>query len=234
MKKKQTTKITLLIIIIAILAIINIVFFLVPFSYQASEFYNVQEPYNFRESYSVPYDEEVASYERVPYTVEDTENVKLTYRIINEDDDWEWIRWPVNKQYIIRLELKNTGPEKGTFNVGVVIHDITNGRVLPGLQGNQQQPVVLDARQSKEIIFKVEGIVESNFRYDLTVNAPTVKTTIQETKYRTEIEYKTETKYRTEWRTITKYRTVQKELLITEKGTLYELVSGNRQYVFYK
>ena len=62
--KKDKSKKIVVISVLTILAISSIIIFLIPFSYQASEFYNVQEPYSYTEKYT-----EIVSGKNCDYSV---------------------------------------------------------------------------------------------------------------------------------------------------------------------
>ncbi len=182
-----------ILILAVIFVIASTILFLIPFKYEASLFYNVQEPYEVREPYQT----------QKVYT--DYEDIK--YKVL-EHSYYNYF-WTSGCDVLIIIQ--NIDDVGGYFNIDF---DVTTSK---GSYKTTSKSNFLASGDSHKFLVAFEGDYKSS-TYDINVPSKEV----------------TKTKTVTKYITVTKYKTIQEERQIYKKDTLFDMLRGKTQYVFYE
>lgn len=220
-KKKQKENLKRF-LILGILVIILSILFLIPFTYEAIEFYNVEEPYNDIEYYweNEPYEN---CWDKLySYTVDNKHLFSDCSRQTCVDRSW----WDdscldydcTEYTYTYKVELQNNEKRVGNFEIKAHFNTI-NGKIYGDLKS-----VYLQANSEKTLTwtYKVPDYGDVQTASHELIKIPEYEhceTHVKEVK---------------KSRTVTKYQTVQKERQIHKKDILFNMITKQTQYVFYE
>lgn len=151
---------------IGIFVIASTILFLIPFSYEATEFYNVQESYEVREPYQTQ--EVYTDYEDIEYKV--LEHSYRNYFWTSGCDIW--------------VVIQNTDDVGGYFNIDF---DVTTSK---GNYKTTSKSNFLASGDSHKFLVSFEGDYKSS-TYDVNIPSKEVTKTKTVTKYLTVTKYRT-------------------------------------------
>ncbi len=166
MKNKDNKGLKIFLILAGIFVLVSLVLFLIPFKYEASLFYNVQEPYEVKEPYQVQ--ETYTDYEDIEYKV--LEKSYYNYFWTSGCDVW-----------VVMQNIDNFG---GYFSVDF---DVTTSK---GNYKTTSKNIFLANGDSHKFLVSFEGDYKSS-NYDVNPPSKEVTKTKIVTKYLTVTKYET-------------------------------------------